>query len=173
MGFLRKISHSLKVKREPFHLDVSYMWSHVSKDQDESLRNYASALWSLALYNSHHRSSLSTTLIDLVSALGIGCMLTSLTPKGPIETSPIVVLRQEQPLPLFWNVVDNTVKVKGMITCYDAKEQIQLQPNTERWDFYIWTGNGRHSKLRRWCFPQEVCSGDCESAKVKGDTIRK
>lgn len=94
----------------------------MSKDQDESLRNYASALWSLALYNSHHRSSLSTTLIDLVSALGIGCMLTSLTPKGPIETSSIAVLRQEQPLSLFWNVVDNTAKVKGMITCYDAKE---------------------------------------------------
>lgn len=86
MGSLRKISHSLKVKREPFHLDVIYMWSHMSKDQDKSLWNYASALWSLAFYNSHHKSSLSTTLIALVSALGIGCMLTSLTPKGPIES---------------------------------------------------------------------------------------
>lgn len=58
----------------------------MSKDQDKSLWNYASALWSLAFYNSHHKSSLSTTLIALVSALGIGCMLTSLTPKGPIES---------------------------------------------------------------------------------------
>lgn len=36
-------------------------------------------------YNSHHRSSLITTVTNLISALGIGCMLTSLTSNGAIK----------------------------------------------------------------------------------------
>lgn len=56
MGSLRKCQiSSLKVRRASFHLDLIYIWNHMSQDKDMSLWNCESAVWSLAFSDSHPR----------------------------------------------------------------------------------------------------------------------